>query len=83
MLLEDLPLEIMDPESSESVAAQNGKPYYPKPEEVPAIFWDEMPTDENNADKLALDALKAESTPDELAESHKVIDLGTCIQNIT
>ena len=41
-------------------------------EELPAVFWDKMPSDENNADLAAINALIEEQTPAERAESHKV-----------
>ena len=34
-----------------------------RPEDVPALFWDDMPDDENNADLAVINALIEESTP--------------------
>ena len=39
---------------------------------MPALFWDAMPDDPENPDLAALEALKEESTPYEIAESCKV-----------
>ena len=43
-----------------------------KAEELPAVFWDEMPKDKDNVDLAAINALIDEQTPVERAESHKV-----------
>lgn len=45
-----------------------------KPEEpLPALFWDTMPENaEDNPDFAAMEALRAESTPEERAETFKV-----------
>lgn len=40
--------------------------------DLPAVFWDEMPSDKDNADLAAINALIDEQTPEERAESHKV-----------
>lgn len=42
-----------------------------KSDELPAVFWDQMPENENNADLAAINALIEEQTPAERAESHK------------
>lgn len=42
-----------------------------KDEDLPAVFWDEMPANKNNADLAAINALIEEQTPEERAESHK------------
>lgn len=39
--------------------------------DVPAAFWSEVPDDDANPDLLALNALQAESTPAERAETLK------------
>lgn len=39
---------------------------------VPAAFWSNLPSDETNSDLMALNALKAESTPAERALTLKV-----------
>lgn len=44
-----------------------------KADEVPALFWDDMPEDPNNPDLLAIQAINEESTPEERALSFKVI----------
>lgn len=50
-----------------------------KDEDLPAVFWDEMPANKNNADLAAINALIEEQTPEERAESHKVrIRLRAC-----
>lgn len=41
-------------------------------EELPALFWDELPDDPNNPDVAAIKAIIEESTPEERAESFKV-----------
>lgn len=41
-------------------------------EDLPAVFWDEMPSNNENADLAAINALIDEQTPAERAESHKV-----------
>jgi hypothetical protein len=44
-----------------------------RPEEVPSLFWDELPENlENNADMLAIQAIIDESTPAERASNFKV-----------
>lgn len=45
-------------------------------EDLPAVFWDEMPTNKDNVDLAAINALINEQTPVERAESHKVDLLG-------
>lgn len=40
--------------------------------DLPAVFWDEMPSDKDNADLAAINALIDEQTPEERAESYKV-----------
>ncbi|KAA6430080.1 MAG: hypothetical protein FRX49_00511 [Trebouxia sp. A1-2] len=40
-------------------------------EDLPAVFWDEMPTNKDNVDLAAINALIEEQTPVERAESHK------------
>ena len=45
-------------------------------EDLPAVFWDEMPTNKDNVDLAAINALIDEQTPVERAESHKVHQLG-------
>ncbi|KAL0051529.1 hypothetical protein WJX82_009385 [Trebouxia sp. C0006] len=40
-------------------------------EDLPAVFWDEMPTNNDNVDLAAINALIDEQTPVERAESHK------------
>ena len=42
-----------------------------RPEDVPALFWDEMPEDTDNPDLAAINALIEESTPEERAENFK------------
>lgn len=44
-------------------------------EDLPAVFWDEMPTNKDNVDLAAINALIEEQTPVERAESHKVHQL--------
>ncbi len=44
-------------------------------EDLPAVFWDEMPTNKDNVDLAAINALIDEQTPVERAESHKVHQL--------
>ena len=44
-------------------------------EELPSAFWDALPKTADHPDQLALEALRAESTPDEQAETHKVPSL--------
>lgn len=41
-------------------------------EDLPAVFWDAMPSNNDNADLAAINALIDEQTPAERAESHKV-----------
>ncbi|KAK9806833.1 hypothetical protein WJX72_004164 [[Myrmecia] bisecta] len=41
-------------------------------EDLPAVFWDEIPEDEAHPDAAAINALQAESTADERAETYKV-----------
>lgn len=41
-------------------------------EDLPAVFWDDMPANKDNADLAAINALIDEQTPVERAESHKV-----------
>ena len=41
-------------------------------DDLPAVFWDEMPPNKDNADLAAINALIDEQTPAERAESHKV-----------
>ena len=41
-------------------------------EDLPAAFWDALPADQDHPDQLAIEALRAESSPDEQAETHKV-----------
>ena len=41
-------------------------------QDLPAVFWDEMPSNKDNADLAAINALIDEQTPAERAESHKV-----------
>ncbi|KAK9813825.1 hypothetical protein WJX73_000343 [Symbiochloris irregularis] len=43
-----------------------------KDADLPAVFWGNLPDDENNADLAAIRALEAESTPEERAENFKV-----------
>lgn len=40
--------------------------------DLPAVFWDKMPPNKDNADLAAINALIDEQTPAERAESHKV-----------
>ena len=40
---------------------------------LPAVFWDKMPTNKDNVDLAAINALIDEQTPVERAESHKVV----------
>lgn len=43
-----------------------------RPEELPSLFWDELPENlENNADMLAIQAIIDESTPEERASNFK------------
>ena len=42
-------------------------------EDLPAVFWDEMPSNKDNTDLAAINALIEEQTPAERAESHKVV----------
>ena len=46
-------------------------------DDLPAVFWDEMPSNRDNADLAAINALIDEQTPAERAESHKV-EKGIC-----
>lgn len=46
-------------------------------EELPAAFWDTLPKTSDHPDQLAIEALRAESTPDEQAETHKVLEVVT------
>ena len=48
-------------------------------EDLPAVFWDEMPSDNNNADLAAINALIDEQTPEERAESYKVRLMNVCL----
>ena len=48
------------------------QPSHTNEEDLPAVFWDEMPTNKDNADLAAINALIEEQTPEERAESHKV-----------
>ena len=41
-------------------------------QDLPAAFWETLPSDESNADLAAIRALEAESTPEERAENFKV-----------
>lgn len=43
-----------------------------KSDEIPALFWDEMPDDPDNPDMAAIQAIIDESTPEERANSYKV-----------
>jgi len=63
-----------DSEDMEEVQCNNGPP---KPEldnmELPAMFWDEMPENaSDHPDYMAMEALRAECTPEELANTAKV-----------
>lgn len=40
---------------------------------LPAAFWESIPDEQVNADLAAIRALEAESTPEERAETHKVV----------
>lgn len=46
-------------------------PNYINPNDVPALFWDELPDDEDNVQAAAIKAIIEESTPEERAESFK------------
>lgn len=37
-----------------------------------ALFWETMPEDKDNPQLAAMEAIKAESTPEELADNHRV-----------
>lgn len=47
-------------------------------DQVPAAFWDALPSDQENPDLLAIKALQEESTPEERAETLKVSQI-SCI----
>lgn len=47
-------------------------PNYINPADVPALFWDELPDDEDNVQAAAIKAIIEESTPEERALSFKV-----------
>ena len=47
------------------------KPAGMRPDDLPALFWDEMPEDENHPDLVAINALIEESTPEERAFTFK------------
>ena len=52
-----------------------GSEELPDDKPLPALFWDETPEGPENPDKLALDSVLAESTPNETAEALKVVPL--------
>ena len=41
-------------------------------DDLPAVFWTSMPENQDNPDAAAIEALIAESTPEERAEGFKV-----------
>ena len=51
-------------------------------EDLPAVFWDEMPTNNDNVDLAAINALIDEQTPVERAESHKVHQLAQDVTHL-
>jgi hypothetical protein len=59
-------------EGRRSQSAMPQRPQAFRPEDVPALFWDEMPENvEGNADMAAINALIEESTPEERALNFK------------
>jgi hypothetical protein len=52
--------------------AKNNMPAKLKSDDIPALFWDEMPDDPDNPDMAAIQAIIDESTPEERAISFKV-----------
>lgn len=56
------------------MASQQGESVL-KNEDLPALFWDELPDDPDNPDVAAIKAIMDESTPEERAESFKVCDV--------
>lgn len=57
------------------MASQQGESVL-KNEDLPALFWDELPDNPDNPDVAAIKAIMDESTPEERAESFKVCDVG-------
>ena len=51
-------------------------------EDLPAAFWENLPSDESNADLAAIRALEAESTPEERAENFKVSGIAGDFQRL-
>jgi hypothetical protein len=57
----------------EGVHAESSRRLQDDNHDLPALFWDAMPSNaEDNSDFAALQALKEECTPRERAESFKV-----------